>query len=205
MANSIVITPPGGSPVTIELFNSLSVTLSATSRSGSFRFNILGTDTSIFDVYTVGSDVKITMGDNVFRGFVLNAKKSLSNQLKILAVDGVTYTGRTQKIIISESYTNEKISDIVIDLFTKYAPGYNTDSVVACDRVTSIKFNHAFLFEAMEDLATLAGYDWFIDEPVPEIIPSSQPAGWAELATVAVNQVIFPSETLYPSEALIPY
>lgn len=200
---TLEITPPGGLTDNIIAFKNCSVTLSATSRTGSFSVSLINGD--IYDKYPIGSDVKITMDGSVFRGWILNPTKQLNGSIKTVLLRGLCYTGRTQKTMVTESYTDQKISDIVEDLFAKYAPQFNIDSVVNCDKVISIKFNDEFLFDAMEELATLAGYEWFIDEPVPELLDtSSQPAGWSELVNTFIHQVFYPSETLYPSESLYP-
>ena len=62
-----------------------------------------------------------------------------------------------------------------------------------------------FLFDAMEQLSTLAGYEWYIDEPVPEEIDAlSQPSGWQELVEMMIHKVFYPSDDLYPSDGLFP-
>lgn len=202
---TLQITPPGGSPETITAFKNCSVTLSATSRTGNFSVNLIAADEDIYDKYPIGSDVRITMDGNVFRGWILNPMKQLDGLIKIVSLQGLCYTGRTQKIMVTENYTNQKISDIVEDLFTKYAPEYNQDSIVNCNKVISLKINDKFLFDVMEQLANLAGYEWFIDEPAPEEInAAAQSTGWFETVEARIHQVIYPGEDLYPSEGLFP-
>lgn len=205
MGTQIFITSPGGETEEIKIYDNCSTSTSASDQSGSFSITIPSGDKSIFDKYPVGSDVKIIQDGNVFRGWILNPPKSIDGPLKILQLEGMSYTGRTQKVMVTETYSNWDISDIVVDLFTKYAPEYNFDSIVPCNKVISIKFNDAYLFEAIEKLSMLAGYEWFIDEPMPELIDSaSQPSGWSELVDTIIHKVFYPSENLYPSEGLYP-
>ena len=200
---TLEITPPGKTMDTITQFKNCSVTLSGTGKTGSFSVNLVSIDEDIYEKYPIGSDVRITMDGNVFRGWVLNPTKQLNGSVMTLSLKGLCYTGRTQKILVTETYTNEKISDIVKDLFTKYAPEYNIDSVVKCDKVLpSIKFNDEFLFDVMNELAELAGYEWFIDEPVPELVDTL--SSGLELIETRIHQVFYPSETLYPSNGLFP-
>lgn len=206
MATTLQITPPGGVTDTIIMFSRCTVTLSTTSKTGSFSVDLEGTDESIYDKYPIGSDVRINMDGNVFRGWVLNPTKQLNGQIKTLNLKGLCYAGKTQKILVTETYVNQTINYIVKDLFTKYASEYNQDSIAACNKIiSSIKFNDEFLFDVMEELATLAGYEWFIDEPVPDTVDTETlPSGWAEIVDTFIHEVNYPSVTLYPSEVLYP-
>ena len=205
MTTKIYITPPGEPEQEIVIYNHCTVTMSATDRAGSISIGSTSLDDSLFDKFTVGSDIKIIQDGNVSRGWILNPPRNISDGLNNIEIQGLSYAARAQKILVTEVYASRTISDIVIDLFTIYMPEYNRDSVVVCDKIISIKFNDVFLFEAMEQLAVLAGYEWFIDEPVPELIDSaSLLAGWAEMVESFVYTCPIPSETLFPSESLYP-
>jgi hypothetical protein len=224
MGTTIKITPPGGAEQTILAYSKCSVTLSATNRTGSFSLALPDSTGVLVDAYPVGSDVYIKQNDHIFRGWVLNPAKSVNGKIKYISIDGLCYTGRTQKIVVTENYTSQKISDIVIDLFTKYMPTMNQDSIVACDKVISIKFKEEFLFDCMERLCKLAGYEWVIYEPLPEEIdPAPENSGWTELFELVppalatdeslgwseeIQHRIYypprPSDTLYPADDLYP-
>jgi hypothetical protein len=223
MGTKIIITPPGGNPREIKVYDRCTVTLSATTRSGSFTLVLPDVSGELIDAFPVGSDVWISQGDHIFRGWVLNPAKSVDGPVKAIQIDGMCYTGRTQKIVVTENYENWRISDIVNDLFAKYMPWINRDSIVPCDKVITIRFRDEFLFDCMEKLCKLAGYEWFISEPLPEEIPQGEGSGWSELVELVppalatdegigweetVQQRIFypprPAEDLYPSETLYP-
>ena len=224
MGTTIKITPPGGAEQTISAFSKCSVTLSATSRSGSFSLVLPNTTGALVDLFPVGSDVYIRQNDHIFRGWVLNPAKSINGKVKSIQLDGICYTGRTQKIVVTENYEDQAISDIVIDLFTKYMPTMNQDSIVTCSKVISIKFKEQFLFDCMEKLCELSGYEWVIYEPLPEEInPSPESSGWTELVELVppaltsdegvgwgeeIQHRIYypprPSDTLYPALDLYP-
>ena len=205
MATKIYITPPGETEQELIIYDNCTVTMSATDRAGSISIGSTSLDDSFFDKFTVGSDIKIIQDGNVSRGWILNPPRNISGKLNNIEIQGLSYAARAQKILVTEVYASRTISDIVIDLFTIYMPEYNRDSVVVCDKIISIKFNDVFLFEAMEQLAVLAGYEWFIDEPVPELIDSaSLLAGWAERVESFIYACPIPSETLFPSESLYP-
>ena len=224
VGTQIKITPPSGTEQTINAYEKCTVTLSATNRSGSFTLALPDITGTLVDAFPVGSDVWIRQNDHIFRGWVLNPGKSIDGPIKTIQLEGLCYTGRTQKIVVTENYENCKISDIVIDLFTKYMPSMNQDSIVVCDKVITIRFRDEFLFDCMEQLAKLAGYEWVIYEPLPEeITPGTEGSGWMELVELVPPVLVTdeegawveliqyrtyypprPSETLYPAEDLYP-
>lgn len=222
MGTKIYITPPGGVQQEIRVYSKCSVTLSGTSRAGSFSLELPDTTGALVDAFPVGSDVLILQDDNVFRGWVLNPPKIRRDRVIHITIEGLDYTARTQKILVTESYVDQKIGDIVLDLFAKYASWADTSDVTACDKVITIKLNDVFLFDALEKLASIAGYEWHINAKLPEEIPEGEPTGWAELVelvppaqwaegaewteevTHGIYACSWPSEDLYPSELLYP-
>lgn len=205
MSTKIYITPPGETTQELTIYDECTVSMSVTDKAGSITITSANLDDGYFDLFTVGSDIKIVQDDNVSRGWILNPPRRIDGNISIISIQGLSYTARTQKILVNELYASQKISDIAIDLFQTYAPDYNLESVVACDKIISIKFSDVFLFDAMEQLAALAGYEWFIDEPVPELVDVlPQPQGWQELVETVIHTCAIPSETIYPSELLYP-
>ena len=205
MATKIYITPPYEAEQELIIYYKCTVTMSTTDRAGSISISSNSKDNTFFDKFTVGSDIKIIQDGNVSRGWILNPPRNISGKVNNIEIQGLSYAAKTQKVLVTEVYSNQTISDIVIDLFTIYAPWYNLDSIVTCSKIISIKFADVFLFDAMEQLATLSGYEWFIDEPVPELIDAlSQLQGWAELVESFIYACPIASETLYPSEGVYP-
>ena len=222
MTTKIYITPPGGAQQEVKVYSKCSVVLSGTNRAGLFSLELPDTTGGLVDAFPVGSDVLILQDENVFRGWVLNPPKIKREKVIYITIEGLDYTARTQKILVSENYIDQKISDIVLDLFSKYASWADTSDVTTCDKVITIKLNDVFLFDAMEKLAGIAGYEWHINTKLPEEIPSGEPAGWSELVELVApahwlegagwaEQVLHsfytcsrPSEDIYPSELLYP-
>lgn len=160
----IKITPPGGTTKTIDTFQACTTILSVTDRAGSFRLSLPSFDNSIIDAYPVGSDVLIVQDENIFRGWVISPPKSLYGETRTVNLEGATYTSRTQKLIVTESYSNVAISNIVLYLFSKYASWATATNVQACSQTVSISFADMYLWDAMEQLCKLSAYDWYIDE-----------------------------------------
>jgi len=205
MSTRIFITPPGSITEEIKVYDRCQTRQSTTDKAGSFLLTLPSFEQTLMNKYPLGSDVRIIQGDNVFRGWILNPKPTRNGSRIVLQIEGLSYSGRIQKVLVTEDYTDKAISDIVADLFLKYAPEYNRDNLVVCAKVISIKFNDIFLFDAIEQLAGLASFEWYIDEPVPELLDTTaKSAGWQETVELSSWKVVYPSEDLCPSISLIP-
>lgn len=164
MSTQIVITAPGGQQHTVRAFETCQTNLSVTDKAGSFSLALPSFDNSLIDAFPVGSDVQIIQDENVFRGWVVKPPKTLNGKVKTVSLQGSTYTSRTQKIIVTESYTNTAVSDIVTDLFTKYVPWATRGNIQPCAKSVTIRFGDSYLWDAMEQLCQIAAYDWYIDD-----------------------------------------
>jgi len=163
MQTVIKITPPGGEQQTIRIFETCQTNLSTTDKAGSFSLTLPAFNSLLIDAFPVGSDVQISQEGNEFRGWVVSPPKTLNGIVRTVELSGSTYTSRTQKIIVTESYTNVIVSAIVADLFTKYVPWVETFNVMDCSKLITIKFSDVYLWDAMEQLCQISGYDWYID------------------------------------------
>jgi hypothetical protein len=207
MATSIVITPPGGIPYTVAAYQTCKTTLSVANRAGSFSLILPKSTSDLIDAFPYGSDVRIDQDGHIFRGWVLNPAKNINGPVKYIELSGPCYTGRTQKILVNEDYTNQTIDFIIKDLFTKNYPEINLESVVACTKVITIQFRDQFLFNCIENLCQLAGgtYNWYISEPMPVTVdPGLGEAGWSEKVDIFSCISPRPADDLYPGENLFP-
>jgi len=147
----------------VVAYDSVNTTKSTTDRSGSFSIGLPAFDNSIIDTYPVGSDVQIWQDDSKFRGWVIRPPKALNGILRSVSLEGASYTARTQKIVVTKSYLNMIISDIVLDLFASYTT-FTTVKVEACSKVISIAFADNYLWDCMEQLCKISGNEWYVDE-----------------------------------------
>ncbi|GAB4275127.1 XkdQ/YqbQ family protein [Thermincola ferriacetica] len=165
----ITITNPAGTDThTFKAFKDCNVQDAATSRISSFRFTVEAFDSSFVDRFPKGSDVQIWQGwgDNpqmTMRGWLNVPGKMLDARTRITEFSGVDYTGKLQYIIVTESYDGQTIDYIVKDLIEKYAPWASTTKVQATSTTIKKKFNREYLFEALEFLASIEGWEFYID------------------------------------------
>lgn len=164
MGTLIKITPPGGVQETIRVYESCSVSGSITERAGSFSLQIPYDANEDISRFTVGSDVQITQNNHVFRGWVINPPKNRNGSVKTITLEGADYTAKTQKIIVTESYEETSISTIVNDLFQKYVSWATRANLSINNRLLTIRFQDVYLWDAMEQICQLTGFDWYIDK-----------------------------------------
>lgn len=164
MTTTIKITPVNGTQQTLRSYEQCTVNLSATDRAGSFSLSFKDTGSNLVDLFPIGSDVQIIQDDHTFRGWMLNPSKMLNGPIRGFTMDGPDYTARTQKIVVTETFTDTAIDAIVSYLITNYVPWATAVKVDACPKTITIKFADQFLWDAMETLCKISGYEWYIDE-----------------------------------------
>lgn len=163
--NTIIkITPPGGVQRTITLYDTVTVSRSTADRAGTYSIVMRNADSDLIDLFSIGSDVQITQDGHKYRGWVLNPAKALDANIRTIQLDGLDYTAKSQKIIVTEAFVSKRIDDIVDTLFSSYVPWGTRTGIEECSTVISIRFGDVFLWDAMERLCELTGYEWFIDE-----------------------------------------
>ncbi|MHB9010381.1 MAG: hypothetical protein ACYC3E_00095 [Carboxydocellales bacterium] len=166
----IVLTAPGGADTyTVQSFKRCSVTSSGAGRASSFGFTLDSFDSDLIDRFPKGSDVKIYQNDadkpeqQTLRGWLSVPGKYRDGVVRTVEFSGTDYTGRTQSIIISESYDGQTIDAVVKDLFAKYVPWATVVNVQTSTKTIKKKFNREYLFDALEFLASIEGWEFFID------------------------------------------
>lgn len=170
--SKIYVKPPSGAQTQILAFENLTTTSSSTDRAGSFGFEILDTDGSQVNAYPRGTDVLIFQDDMIFRGYIDKVPVSVFATIRKLSITGVSYSAKTQEIIVNETFEETEIGDILSALFTAYMPIVGiTTYVEACAEEVSLNFSDAYLWDAMEQLASLAGYNWAIRQVTTSLTP----------------------------------
>lgn len=164
MGTVIKLTPPGGAQETVGAYESCNVNTSITERAGTFSLVLPFRANEDVSRFVVGTDVEITQNGHVFRGWVMKPPLQRNGAIKTLSLEGSDYTAKTQKIMVTESYTDTEVSDIVDDLFAKYVPWATRVNISSNSRPLTIRFPDVFLWDAMEQICQLCGFDWFIDE-----------------------------------------
>ncbi|GAG93688.1 unnamed protein product, partial [marine sediment metagenome] len=146
---------------------SLSIELTIEERSiASFTlFDSLGADS-----YEWGQPVSIwdITDTRIFDGFVAEP------EMRRVSPDGGIYHAircmdnhyLADKRLVIASYTNENAGDIVTDLLADYlaAEGVTLGEIQDGEAVSQAIFNYVSVAEALDSLAELSGFTWYIDE-----------------------------------------
>ncbi|MHB8171208.1 MAG: hypothetical protein ACYDG6_06665 [Thermincolia bacterium] len=163
-----IMNPPGTDVYTFSAFKQCNVQIVSTGRVSSFNFAVEALDSSLIDRFPKGSDVKIWQGyigrtKQTLRGWLNVPAKMLDGRVRVIEFAGVDYTGKFQNIVVTESYTSQYVHVIVQDLMTKYVPWATANKVQASTVQISKKFNREYLFEALEFLAGIIAWEFYVD------------------------------------------
>jgi len=82
----------------------------------------------------------------------------------ILTVHAVDYCRDLRRKLVVKLYENQALKAIVEDILSAYFPGeFTTVNVETGPTIPNIKFNYVDAFSCFNMLASLTGYEWYID------------------------------------------
>jgi len=153
----------GGQDMTSHLFNpSFSVVNVLTRQVDSLDFLLI----NMSGINVVEwQEVILTDGPTkLFGGFVIKPKRSGIVTNDRVAVSCGDYAAYTDHIIVKVAYANKTDAYILNDLFSTYFPEINSTTFVTAYVTHSNKqFNRKKLREIIDELASAANADWYID------------------------------------------
>lgn len=138
-------------------------------KSSTFSFTIRSLSDNLINRFPPKKTmVKIYQGPandvhHLITGFIDSPPVRYSNKVYQYSFEGCDYTAKLQDILVNEAYESKRIDFIVNDLLDKYLPGF-ARNVEACDIVISIKFKNKYLYDCMEQLANVVGWNFKIDK-----------------------------------------
>ena len=111
-----------------------------------------------FTAYRTSDDEKIFGG-------ILEEPTRTQDRKTRLSLKIQEYIYKTKKILVNETYRNEKITDIINDLCSKYLPSDFTYTKVSTTTKTLdyIQFKRKYLYDVFRDLAKYEDWLFFID------------------------------------------
>lgn len=100
----------------------------------------------------------------MFGGVIVYTNEDEQNQGVVrYSVHASDYQTIFARRIVLERFRNTTANDVVRFLVEKYSVGFTTDNVVANITIESITFDRIPLTEALDKLAKLLNYSWYID------------------------------------------
>jgi len=124
------------------------------------------------DDYSVGNEIKIYAdkytdpSKNIFTGIVEEVKFEGKETSQVVILRGRDYTSRLMDVTVEPIvYSNSEISTIVTNIIDNEVDNITTTNVgVTETTLKRISFNHEPVFDALKQLAELAGFIFYVDE-----------------------------------------
>jgi hypothetical protein len=112
----------------------------------------------------LNAEVKVYYNaDLIFGGNIIGVetnKTHLYTKYKITTKD---YSHILNRKLVNKTYNDTSINDIIADIIDTYATDFTYDNVDCDFVVTQIQFNRTTVTEALEDLAEIVKFGWYVD------------------------------------------
>lgn len=146
-------------------------------RSSLYIQNILSTqvDTAKFTIQkygdktfepVVGQEVVVMNGaTKIFAGIIIKVTQGAQDYKVIrFDVECEDYTRLLDRRLVADTFTNKTIGEIIDSIKTSYLPTFTSTHVEGTDKVIAyIAFNYTPVSQAIQQLADLISYDWYVD------------------------------------------
>lgn len=137
-----------------------------TSQVDTAKFTIKQYGTKHTFIPEVGEEVMVFNNfKKIFAGLVIKITQHADDYKVILYdVECQDYTRVLDRKLVADVFTNTSIADIITSLRDDYFPDFTLNNVVNADLIVSyIAFNYATISTCLQQLATIVGYDWYVD------------------------------------------
>jgi hypothetical protein len=112
----------------------------------------------------VGDTVELLDTTTVYKGLILTVRKVTEGHSVVrYECDCVDNSHYLNRVLVAETYTGTTIEDIIDDIVATYVPTFTTTNVSAPVAVETITFNRVSVTEALQKLAKLSNYSWYVD------------------------------------------
>lgn len=102
--------------------------------------------------------------DILFAGTVIKVnRKLLASKLEQYSVECKDWTQEINRLLVTESYTNKTVKEIIDDILTTYAPTFTSNNVFCNYTFSSIKFNNLSVSQCIQKISEAVNYFWYID------------------------------------------
>jgi hypothetical protein len=165
-ANQVKILDNGTDISSLVEWKTIDATAVLTKEVGSFSFSIKANFANLPTLPVIGDTIELFDSTGLIWGGTLTEQEPIIEGLRILfqytATDwGFTFDG----LLVKKNYAGMDPADIVADIVNNfcYGKGFNLNGVQRGNfLVETIKFNYQQPSKAMQSLAKLIGWDWFI-------------------------------------------
>jgi hypothetical protein len=128
------------------------------------RFSIRKYESSAFAPAVNDSVELLDTGVTIFKGVILSVSKSTEGHSVVLCeVDCVDNSREMDRTLVNEQFADTTGDAVIEALISDYAPSFTTNNVNAPFPVKSITFNRVTVSDAIQKLAQMSGYSWYVD------------------------------------------
>lgn len=154
-----------GITIPIRSFSNIKISQALHKKVKDFSIDSSIFEDELYQKVTAGSRFNVYRDDVLFfKGFVSETPRSLDGIQKNYSFSGTDLLGKTQYIIVNESFEKMNLSDIVMYLCNKYIPEIPIAFIQPSDFSLSISFKDTFLYNAFEKLAETFNFTFFLDD-----------------------------------------
>lgn len=112
----------------------------------------------------IGDELTITDGsDTLFAGVIVRIKQHIRGIKIEYEITCKDFTHYLDKMLVNERYENTTVEAIIEDIIDNYTTGFTYNNVSNSQEVDTIAFNRIPASEAIERLAEITGYSWYVD------------------------------------------
>lgn len=113
----------------------------------------------------LNTDVIVTLdGTRIFGGKVINYNSQIVEPPTLqYTVECSDYTHNADRILITERFIGDTANDIIAYLFDTYLPDFTYTNVDVPQVIARISFNRLTMSQALDKLAKLGNFSWYID------------------------------------------
>jgi hypothetical protein len=162
----VTFTNPEGITFSPEFYENIKINEDMDQKVRDFSLSLTVFDERELKLMSAGTEVFIEYGEGLtFRGIIENNPKTLDRFKRKYEISGKDKLFRTQAILVNESYEDMLISDIVLDLLTKYpVQDISIGNIQTTQFRTSVRFKSTYLYTALERLADAVNFTFRLDE-----------------------------------------
>jgi len=162
---SVILTIDGVDKSSVILWKTLDRDNRLNNQPDTLTFSIRKTESQTYEPPIFKEVILTINGIREFGGRIIRIDQQLVNakmiQYKVTCQD---YIYDLNGQLVTERYTDTNVQAVILDIITKYTTGFTTAGVSALGlSIDSVAFNRITVAEAMEKLARLTAYSWYVD------------------------------------------
>ena len=120
-------------------------------------------------IYRSDASTDVLFGGTIYsiRKMTSGKSQTSSSRTYSYAIQAEDYQRQLDRYLVNNSYTDDTCATIIGDFVTNYtdpAIGYTTTNVSTGPIIEEINFIYTPVSQCIQDLATISGYDWYVDE-----------------------------------------